>query len=156
MVLSILSTLVNYIAYCYAITQSNNDGRSSIGQCNNISAEMRQLQETVSHLQKFCNIPLQAVTPHVSGNQIVLPPSTYLATTSVTRRAQIFPTTGERRHSRSSATDSLHYRNDHHSFMAKLDVRIDFEKHWLNIVLVLMLVILALVYELCIHNKLGS
>jgi len=52
--------------------QSNNDDSRNIGQSNNMTAELRQLQYTVSHLQEFCSTLPQAVTTRVSGNQILL------------------------------------------------------------------------------------
>jgi len=93
--------------------------RRSIGQRNNMLAEMSKVQETVSHLQEFCTTLLQAVTPPVSGNQIVLPTNTQSTTTSVTADAHIPPLTGVCQYSGSSA-DSIHYRKHQLSFMAKL------------------------------------
>jgi len=101
--------------------QSNNDGPRNIGQSNNMSTELGQLQNTVSHLQEFCSTLLQAVTPQVSGNQIVLLTNIQLTTSSNTGGTNITPSSGERRNSDLSA-DSINYRKDHHSFMAKLEV----------------------------------
>jgi len=45
---------------------------------------MRQLQETVNHLQEFCNTLLQAVTPQVSGNRVILQPNAFATTVTAT------------------------------------------------------------------------
>jgi len=107
---------------------STTDVRRSSGNSSSMTVEMRRLQDTVNHLQEFCNTLLQAVTPQVLGNRIVLPSNPLASTAIPTTATDTTATVSERLQSGTSA-DTLHNKKVHHALMTNIDFHNNLEKH---------------------------